>query len=171
MTTQSATADDRLIVRDFTLTHGIAGREPMDKVATYGRHAEQAYAFARINNTGSPTQVRFQWYFNGQHHATVPLTVGSSQAWRTWSSANLSPGDWRVQLVDSSGVVLMTRAFTVGGSGASQGMVQRDNQTKPMARRSSPMEDVKPASGRSPQDSGSKPNQSYPSFGSSRFPN
>ena len=155
LTAQQAMADETLIVRDFTLTHGIAGREPTDKVAAYANYDDQAFAFARINNTGAPTQVQFRWYYNNEHHATVPLTVGSSSAWRTWSSANLRPGNWRVQLVDSDGDVLMTRAFRVG-TNTGPAMAQRSIEASPMA-------DVKPASGRSD-------NQRYPSFGTSGNP-
>ena len=42
------------------------------------------------------------------------MNIGTSPGWRTWSTANLRPGNWRVALVDASGAVLTEKAFTVG---------------------------------------------------------
>jgi len=46
----------------------------------------------------------------------VDLTIGTSPGWRTWSSATLKSGDWRVELVTEGGEVLAERAFTVAPS-------------------------------------------------------
>ena len=160
LTAQSAAAaDNSLIVRDFTMTSSVVGREPVDKVATYGVRDQQAYAFARINNAGAPTQVQFRWYYNGQHHATVPLNVGTSPGWRTWSTAQLRPGNWRVQLLDADGIVLMSRSFSVNGSGSRMNVAKRDRSTNPFTHTTNPMDDVEPSSGRS-----SRTQQRYPSY-------
>ncbi len=47
-------------------------------------------------------------------HGSVWLNVGQSPGWRTWSSANLRPGNWSVTLVDAGGSVLVQRSFIVG---------------------------------------------------------
>ncbi len=109
-----AAADGRLVVLDFVLTHGIVGREPTNDTTGFTIYDEKAYAFARINNTGSPTAVNVIWQHEGTQHGSVWLNVGESPAWRTWSSANLEPGNWSVSLVDADGSVLVQRSFTVG---------------------------------------------------------
>ncbi len=124
-----AAADNGLVVRDFVLTNAIAGREPTNDTAGFTVHDERAFAFARISNTGSPTAVNVVWHHEGSQHGSVWLSVGQSPGWRTWSSANLKPGNWSVSLVDAEGSVLVQRSFTVGRGADS------------MARASEPMID------------------------------
>lgn len=111
---QPAVAEDSLYVRDFVLTNGVADREPVDSIQSSVVNGDQVYVHARINNSGDPTTVRVVWLYEGERHATVPLEVGTSSGWRTWSSANLHPGQWRVELQDPYGSVLTQKSFTVG---------------------------------------------------------
>ncbi len=109
-----AAAEGELVVRDFVLTNAIIGREPTNEATSFTTHDEQAFAFARINNTGAPTAVNVVWRHEGMQHGSVWLNVGQSPGWRTWSSANLRPGNWSVTLVDAGGSVLVQRSFIVG---------------------------------------------------------
>ena len=104
-----------VVIRDFVLTHGIYEREPVGNTDVFSTGDERGYAFARINNDGDATQVSFVWEFDDQVHATIDMNVGSSPGWRTWSSVNLRPGNWRVKLIDQNGVIMAERSFTVGG--------------------------------------------------------
>ncbi len=116
LTPGSAAADNGLVVRDFVLTNAIVGREPTDEASAFTVHDEKAFAFARINNTGTPTTVNVVWHHEGMQHGSVWLNVGRSPGWRTWSSVNLKPGNWSVSLVDAEGSILVRRSFTVGRS-------------------------------------------------------
>ncbi len=107
-------AADELVVRDFVLTSDVVGREPTNEAAAFTTHDEKAFAFARINNTGAPTAVNVVWRHEGMQHGSVWLNVGTSPGWRTWSSANLRPGNWSVALIDAGGSVLVQRSFIVG---------------------------------------------------------
>lgn len=109
-----AAADGSLVVRDFVLTHGIVGREPTSDASGFTVHDKKAYVFARINNTGPATAVNVVWNYEGALHGSVWLNVGMSPAWRTWSSANLKPGNWSVSLIDADGSIMVQRTFTVG---------------------------------------------------------
>ncbi len=109
-----AAADGELVVRNFVLTNAVVGREPTNETASFTTHDEKAFAFARINNTGAPTAVNVVWRHEGSQHASVWLNVGESTGWRTWSSANLKPGNWSVTLIDAGGSVLVQRSFIVG---------------------------------------------------------
>ncbi len=113
-----ALSDGSMVVRDFVLTNGIVDREPSDTVRSHFVQGQKIFAFARIQNAGEPTAVNFIWRRDDSRHASVWLNVGVSAGWRTWSSANLSPGDWQVRLVDSFGEVLSERAFTVDANPA-----------------------------------------------------
>ena len=129
LATAPAMADGSVTVRDFVLSHGVEAREPVGETATFGAGDERAYAFARIENSGAPTTVRFVWHYEGATHAAIPVEIGRSPGWRTWSSARLRPGAWRVELIDDSGAVLKETAFTVG-----------PKETGPVAMQEAPMQ-------------------------------
>ena len=112
----SAYAEGDLVVQDLILSRGIYQREPADTAESFELSDERAYAFARISNEGPLTNVSFVWHYGSNIHAIVDLNVGTSQGWRTWSSAKLKSGDWRVELVTEGGEVLAERAFTVAPS-------------------------------------------------------
>lgn len=114
LSTLPALADGSIVIRDFTLSHGIDQREPISETESFRVEDGKAFAFARIHNNGAPTMVSFVWYHGDRPHATVPVSVGKSPGWRVWSTAKLKTGQWRVQLVDALGDVLSERSFTVG---------------------------------------------------------
>lgn len=114
-----AMADGSIVVRNFVLSHGIHDREPISETESFNVEDGKAFAFARIQNTGDPTMVSFVWEYGDTHHATVPVNVGRSPGWRTWSTARLRSGNWRVKLVDAQGAVLLEKSFTVDANGSS----------------------------------------------------
>jgi len=109
-------ANGSIVVRSFVLSHGIHEREPISDTETFNVDDGKTFAFARIQNDGDPTMVSFVWERDNVEHATVPVSVGASSGWRTWSTAQLRSGNWRVKLVDAQGEVLLEKAFTVGDS-------------------------------------------------------
>jgi hypothetical protein len=117
---QPAAADGSIVIRDFVLTHGIFEREPTGTTDKFSSSDGRGYAFARIANEGMPTQVSFVWYYGEEMHASIDMNIGTSGGWRTWSSVNLRPGNWRVKLQDQNGMVIAERSFMVehssGGS-------------------------------------------------------
>jgi len=125
-TTPSEAAPAALIIRDFVLTRGIDSREPVDRAESFRSTDDQAYAFLRIANDGPPADLTVVWRYEGAVHGSVDLAIGRSPGWRTWSSANLKPGAWRVAVSTADGQLLAERRFTVGtelanGSGAAPG--------------------------------------------------
>lgn len=113
-TTSSEAAPVALIIRDFVLTRGIDAREPVDRAESFRSTDDQAYAFLRIANDGAPADLTVVWRYEGAVHGSVDLAIGRSPGWRTWSSANLKPGDWRVAVSTADGQLLAERRFTVG---------------------------------------------------------
>ena len=108
-----AMAEGSMVVRNFVLSHGVHDREPVGNTDSFRVEDGNAFAFARIQNTGAPTTVNFVWYHGGATHASIPVKIGASPGWRTWSTAKLRPGNWRVELVDAQGEVMLEKAFTV----------------------------------------------------------
>ena len=102
-----------VVIRDFVLTHGINDREPMGTTERFDTDDARGFAFARLNNDGTPTNVSFIWELDNQVHASIDMSVGTSPGWRTWSSVTLRPGSWRVKLMDESGLMLAEKSFTI----------------------------------------------------------
>lgn len=108
-----------MAVNEIVLTSGVTDREPVDKVTTFKAEDSRAYVFARVKNTDAPAKVDFVWYLDNVERARVGMKIGTSERWRTWSSSNIGPGNWRVDMVDEAGTVLAKKTFTVGNVAAS----------------------------------------------------
>jgi type II secretory pathway predicted ATPase ExeA len=100
-------------VVDMVLTHQVVDREPLEARQVFSSAEEKAIAFLRLKNSGGPSKVSVHWYVDDRLYSTVELKVGTSVRWRTWSSAQIQPGAWRVRVEDESRRVLAERAFTV----------------------------------------------------------
>ena len=124
-----AAADGSMVIRDFVLTHGIFEREPTGSTDNFTSSDGRGYAFARISNEGMPTQVSFVWYYGDEMHASVDMNIGTSSGWRTWSSVNLRPGNWRVKLQDQNGMVIAERSFTVEHASSSSSTSSQNMNT------------------------------------------
>jgi len=146
-----------VVIKDFVLTRAIEQREPIDMVEDFTLSDDTGYAFFRVFNDGPPTRMTAVWMYQGQVHAHVPLTIGTAEGWRTWTSANLKPGDWSVQLRDTSGTVLAERSFAV---------VSEFADTDP---RSAPMSSMAPA-GRRFDDGMSQQAEDWPVLEGSDYP-
>ncbi len=146
LTIRSAQADQTLVIQDFVLSHGINEREPVDITYSFLPSDKRAYAFLRVNNLGAPTSVSLIWYYEDRVHAAVDLDIGTSPGWRTWSSANVRSGQWRVELLGHDGLVLAEHSFVVAPTFSESAEVPADaigESTSPM--HPGPMPSVGPA--------------------------
>ncbi len=109
-----ASAAEMAKVREFVLAKNVVDREPVGISDSFSTSDQQVYAFVRVDNPGMPTNVSFVWHRDDQVHATVKNSVGTSSSWRTWSSARLSPGQWRVMVVMEDGRVAGEKTFSIG---------------------------------------------------------
>ena len=130
-----AMAGSSLVIRDFVLTHGIYEREPVGTTDSFSIDDGRGYAFVRIANDGAPTTVSFVWMHAGETHANVDMNIGTSSGWRTWSSVNLKPGQWRVDVKSSDGTILAQRSFMVEDAMSQPKTTSMDgNRSQPAAR-------------------------------------
>jgi hypothetical protein len=104
-----AHADIKVI--EFVLTNKVEGRQPKDVVENFNSENGKGFAFAQLS-TAKPAQVTFIWSKEGKEHSRFTTHVHAAKRWRTYSSAKLRPGHWKVQLVVGD-QVLAERAFTV----------------------------------------------------------
>lgn len=129
---QPGAAAEPTAVNDFLLSRTIVDREPAEVTESFSASDDEAFAFARVNNPGAPTSVSFVWHRDNHHHATIHMNVGTSSAWRTWSSVKLQPGLWSVQLVSENGQVLGQKSFRIIDNGTAISQVPAaGGQSKP----------------------------------------
>jgi len=108
-----ATIPPDIKVLEFVLTDKVEGREPHAAVETFNREQEKgmAYAFARLS-TKKNTQVTFVWLREGREHMRFTTNVQPAKKWRTYSSVQLRPGNWQVQLKAGT-AILAEQTFVV----------------------------------------------------------
>ena len=138
-----AVAAEMAEIREFVLAKNVVDREPVDITDNFSDMDRQAYAFVRVDNPGMPTNVSFVWHRDDQVHATIKNSVGTSSSWRTWSSARLSPGKWRVMVVMEDGRVAGEKTFSIGrmNAPAISQMPKQDAMKKPASRINEPTGD------------------------------
>jgi len=97
------------------LDYDPVSKAPVDTVTTFAAGVEKVICFTRIEGAETPTQITHAWYHEGQMKAQVKLQVRSPN-WRTYSSKRMLPtwtGQWEVKVLDTSGTILATAAFTI----------------------------------------------------------
>ena len=102
-------------VNRFVLTTGIDDREPIDEVMNFPMETQKAFAFIEVGQVEFNTQVTVVWSYKGEEVALVPLMIGASSRWRTYSSKNIGGlvGDWKVELISEAGEILTATEFVV----------------------------------------------------------
>lgn len=114
LTAEESAAEPTLTLNRMVLCTGVVDREPIDEVASFSIDSPKAYAFLDVA-ASEPAQLTVVWSYNGEEVAEVPLNVGKSNRWRTYSSKNLArlAGDWAVEVRNPAGEPLASTAFKV----------------------------------------------------------
>jgi hypothetical protein len=99
------------------LTSDVVKREPVDAIGPeiHGERGSVGRVFFYTEVRGlSGSQLRYRWEREGHLEMEMPMQVGTSWRWRTYSRKDLLPdqtGAWRVQLVDETDRVLAEASF------------------------------------------------------------
>jgi hypothetical protein len=105
-------------VSDLQLCTGIENRTPVGAAAVFPDSVGTVWCYSVIEGAPEATTVMHVWYRGDEKMAEVSLNVGP-RWWRTWSSKKIPvewAGSWRVDVVSSSGAVLKSATFEVGGA-------------------------------------------------------
>lgn len=109
-----AAAEDVDIV-EARICEGISEREPVAPGDVFPCDINQVFCFSRVKASES-TEIKHIWYCNGEPVAEIPLSIGVSSGWRTFSSKNISTmdkGNWKVEIVSAGGTPMKTIQFIV----------------------------------------------------------
>jgi hypothetical protein len=99
------------------LTGDVVALEPVGELAPeivgVPGGVERVYFYTELRGLGG-TQVTYRWEREGRLEGELPVNVGASWRWRTYSRKDVPPdktGHWRVQLLDAAGAVLAEAEF------------------------------------------------------------
>lgn len=102
-------------VSEMVIATDIVEREPVETGTLFSTDTPRLFCHSRIVSP-EPTTITHVWYRDGQRVAEVPLTIGASASWRTWSSKAMSPSlpaPWRVEILAEDGTLLAQTDFSV----------------------------------------------------------
>lgn len=108
----SAPVSETVKVDRVALGTGVENREPMGETKEFMASVNRVYHWSKISAANVPTEIKHVWYAGGKKEAEVSLPV-KYVSMRTWSSKAVWPGQWKVEIVDSSGHVISSTEFVV----------------------------------------------------------
>jgi hypothetical protein len=103
------------IINRMVISEEIAAKEPIGIADTFSAATEKVFCFLEAKEIEHDTMISFVWYFENKEMARVSLPLAKGKRWRTYSSKKLAglKGNWKVELLESSGVVLNSVSFRV----------------------------------------------------------
>lgn len=107
--------DPGFLISRMVISEGIADKEPVGTAEIFPADLEKIYCFLEAKEIEQDTQVNFVWYFADKEVARVSLPLKKGLRWRTYSSKKIAgrAGIWKVELQESSGIVLNSLTFRV----------------------------------------------------------
>lgn len=82
----------------------------------FPNNINRLYCFSSIRNMTEKQEIIHNWYYGDQMISSVPMIIGWSYNWRTWSYQTILPkntGLWSVTIVDSQNRELVRIQFTI----------------------------------------------------------
>lgn len=93
----------------------VQNRNPIDVRDVFPAETVTVFCFLEARAVLETTAVTMVWYHEEEELASVPLTVGQSPRWRTYSSKEIQGrrGNWKVYLLDSADNTLASVQFVI----------------------------------------------------------
>jgi hypothetical protein len=110
------------------LCSGVQDREPGPEI-TSAKVGDIVVGWTQVRSGIGETTIVHRWLHEADNMGDVSLAVKGSP-WRTWSRKTVSePGNWKWQVLDSSGSVLKEVAFNVSAEAAAPPAAQSQPAT------------------------------------------
>jgi hypothetical protein len=102
-------------VEDIQVCTSVEDRQPVGSDTSFTNDVGQLYCFTKLSSDQDSTSISHVWYHDDKEMANVELKM-KAKAWRTWSSKTIVDdwsGEWRVDVISSTGEVLASKKFIV----------------------------------------------------------
>ena len=107
--------DGKMSITSAVICKNVINREPVDAGTSFPASDGKLFCFSKIAGIQTDSEIIHAWYYGNVERARVTLGV-KPPAWRTYSSKRIQShetGEWRVEILDSSGNILDTVKFEV----------------------------------------------------------
>jgi hypothetical protein len=102
-------------VEDIQICTFVEDRQPVGSDTSFTNDVGQLYCFTKLSSDQDSSSISHVWYYNDEEKANVALKM-KAKTWRTWSSKKIPhswSGEWRVDVLSSTGEVLSSKKFVV----------------------------------------------------------
>ena len=79
----------------------IQSRDPVGVNSEFPSDIGKVSCWIRVSSSQAPVSVKFIWYQNGEMVMEWPYTL-KTESGRLWSTKSISPGNWKVDIVDDA---------------------------------------------------------------------
>lgn len=102
-------------IERMVIATGIENREPIGVAEAFPSSTQKVYCFVEARNIQEDSTVTIVWSLNGKEVHRYAISLKKGFRWRTYSEKTIHgmTGDWKVDLLDSSGNILRTATFRV----------------------------------------------------------
>jgi hypothetical protein len=102
-------------VAQFVVCANVQNRSPVDVRDVFPGDTKTVFCYLEARAIQEPAEVKMVWYHEEEELASVPLTIGQSPRWRTYSSKEIQgrKGNWKVYLLDSADNSLASVQFVI----------------------------------------------------------
>ena len=102
-------------VDEMAVCTSVEDRQPVGTDTAFVKTIGQLYCFVKVSGESDSTSIFQTWIFNDKEMAKVELSI-KGKTWRTWSSKRIVEdwvGNWKVEVSDATGNILMTKEFVI----------------------------------------------------------
>lgn len=99
-------------VIEIAFTTEVSSRTPVTRANSFDESAGEVFFWNRILAKKLPTKIRHVWYRNDKKVADYDLNIRYKRT-RVWTGKTVKSGQWRVEILDEAGEVVMTAMFPV----------------------------------------------------------
>lgn len=102
-------------VARLVVCEDVQNRTPVNVTDVFPAGTDTVFCFLEARDVLADTTVQIVWYFEEQEVARVPLAIGQSSRWRTYSSKKTmgQKGNWKVYLLDDTDNILASVQFVL----------------------------------------------------------
>lgn len=104
-----------LTIARMEIAGGVENREPVGIAASFPASQEKVYCFLEFKDVAAESSVTVVWTLGQNEKGKVPLAIKPYSKFRTWAYKTIGglKGEWKVDVIDSSGTVLKSATFKI----------------------------------------------------------
>ncbi len=116
---EEAVTSKDLQIDQISVGTAVENKELTGTASDFDASITRVYCWTKIAAANPPAKIKHIWYADDKKEAEVPLDINYASM-RTWSSKNVWPGRWKVDITDAVGSVLSSVEFTIKGAAGTE---------------------------------------------------